>query len=80
MLKLLKFCKICFIIFAIINFGDLITSVIITFLYDESNVLVHTYGGPRYFIPAFFSNSARLLFCYLFTIFVEKWCEKNDIR
>jgi hypothetical protein len=80
MSKLLKFCKISFIIFAIINFGDLLVSVIVTFLYDESDVLVHTLGGPQYYIPAFFSSLARLLFFYLFTIFVKKWCEKNDIK
>ena len=80
MLKFIKFCKISWIIYALFTVAELILSLIITFTDNEANIEVHTGGGPRYFIPSFFIRIVTVIFYYLFTIFVEKWCEKNEVK
>jgi hypothetical protein len=79
MSKILKLCKISYVLYILVIFGQFILSIIINITDNESNILVHT-GGWQYYIPSFFSRLATVLFYYLFTIFVEKWCKKNDIE
>ena len=79
MLKLIKFCKIIWALFALFTVGDLIMCIIITFTGSESTILVHT-GGPQMYISSFFWRVATVTFNYFFTVFVEKWCEKNGIK
>jgi uncharacterized membrane protein len=79
MSKFIKFCKISWVIYALFTVAELILSIIITFTDNEANIAVHT-GGARYFIPSFFIRIVTVIFYYLFTVFVEKWCEKNDVE
>jgi hypothetical protein len=79
MSKLIKICKIGYVLFALSTFGDFILSILINSTDHEANILVHT-GGPQKYIPLFFYRLALVLFYYLFTVFVEKWCKKNDVE
>jgi hypothetical protein len=80
MSKIIKICKISYVLYGVVIIGRFILSIIINITDTESNTLVHAGGGWQYYIPTFFSSLATVLFFYLSTIFVEKWCKKNDIK
>jgi hypothetical protein len=79
MIKIIKICKISYVLFALVSFGELVSSIIINVVKSEADIAVHT-GGPLWYVPSFFSRLATVLFYYLFTIFVEKWCRKNNVE
>jgi hypothetical protein len=79
MFKILQFCKVIWVLYAFFSVAHLIFSIIIGFVWPDHAILVHT-GGPQFYIPNFFYRLASVTFYYLFTVFVEKWCVKNDIK
>jgi hypothetical protein len=79
MLKIIKICKISYVIYTVVIVVKFILSIITDIAGSKSGVLAHLEGW-RYYIPSFFSGLVTVLFYYLFTIFVEKWCKKNDIE
>jgi hypothetical protein len=36
--------------------------------------------SPKYFLPNFFGRLAEVSAYYLFIVFIEKWCIKNDVK
>jgi hypothetical protein len=83
MVKLIKACKIICIAFAVSIFGDLFFSIILNIIDPIEFVKVSDYyvmHSPKFFLPAFFGRLAEVSVYYLFIIFIEKWCIKNDVK
>lgn len=83
MAKMIKICKIICIVFTVGTFGDLILSIILNIVEPiESDKIMAYYSinSPKQYAPLFIRRLAEASFYYLFILFVEKWCVKNDIK